>query len=318
MQRCVVICVALLALASMAPAQAPRQNAQSDQLYRTGVISLGTKKFPEAEAAFRQLYELEPGNLRGLMGIVQVYTAQGKEEDAMRLLDTEIAKSPGRSDLLTAAGDTAMLAKNYDKAVALFEQALTAIPPESAAGVYMRLSDAWQKKGDDKSALEAVRHAKDLSPRDPAILSSLAVQLDAAGQKKEALEAYRTALEVDSRNAMALNNAAYLMAETGGDLYEALRYAQRADLLSPGSAPIADTIGWVKLKLGWTDDAIATFVRLVAGEPANVSYRAHLLAALEKSGAHTPGITELMTALKKDPAPENTDRITTILKSGLK
>jgi tetratricopeptide (TPR) repeat protein len=320
MQRCVVIWIALLALASMAPAQggAAEENVKPDQLYRTGVVSLGAKKFPEAEAAFRQLYELEPGNLRGLMGIVQVYTAQGKEEDAMRLLDTEIAKSPGRSDLLTAAGDTAMLAKNYDKAVAFFEQALAAIPPESAAGVYMRLSDAWQKKGDNKSALEAVRHAKDLSPRDPAILSSLAVQLDAAGQKKEALEAYRTALEVDSRNAMALNNAAYLMAETGGDLYEALRYAQRADLLSPGNAPIADTIGWVKLKLGWTDDAVATFVRLVAHEPANVSYRAHLLAALEKSGAHTPGIAELMKELKKDPVPENTDRITTILKSGLK
>jgi len=142
------------------------------------------------------------------MGIVQVYTAQGKDEDAMRLLDTEIAKSPGRSDLLIAAGDTAMRAKNYDKAVALFEQALAAVnagspvkapnakdtAPESAAGVYMRLSDAWQKKGDNKSALEAARHAKELSPRDPVILSSLAMLLEAAGQKKEALEAYRARL----------------------------------------------------------------------------------------------------------------------------
>jgi tetratricopeptide (TPR) repeat protein len=250
----------------------------------------------------------------------------------MRLLDTEIAKSPGRSDLLIAAGDTAMRAKNYDKAVALFEQALAAVnagspvkapnakdtAPESAAGVYMRLSDAWQKKGDNKSALEAARHAKELSPRDPVILSSLAMLLEAAGQKKEALEAYRAALEVDLKNAQALNNAAYLMAETGGDLYEALRYAQRAELLAPGVAQITDTIGWVKLKLGWTDDAVATFVRLVAGEPANVGYRTHLLAALEKSGAHSPKAAELMTVLKKDPDPENTEKIKAILKSGTK
>jgi len=234
MPRCVVVFIALLALASMAPAQGrvPPQNAQPDRLYRTGVSSLAAKKFPEAEAAFRQLYESEPGNLRGLMGIVQVYAAQGKEDDAMRLLDTEIAKSPGRSDLPMAAGDMAMRAKNYDKAVALFEQALAAIEagkpvkapntkdttPESAAAVYIRLSDAWQRKGDYKSALEAARHAEELSPRDPVVLSGLATLLQVAGQNKEALETYRAALEVDPKNALALNNAAYLMAETGGEL----------------------------------------------------------------------------------------------------
>ena len=316
MPRCFVIVIALLALASMVSAQgrAPQQNARPDQLYRTGVASLEAKKFLEAEAAFRQLYELEPGNLRGLMGIVQVYTAQGKEEDAMRLLDAEIAKSPGRSDLLTAAGDTAMLAKNYDRAVVLFKQALAGAPPESAAGVYMRLSDAWQKKGDNKSALEAARHAKELSPRNPAILSSLAMQLDAAGQKKEALDAYRATFELDPGNALALNNAAYLMAETGGDLYEALRYAQRAEMLSPGIAPIADTVGWVKLKLGWTDDALATFSRLFVSDPSNLSYRAHFVAALEKSTARPSGMDELITELKKEPEPANTEKILTLMK----
>ncbi|MGD1071886.1 MAG: tetratricopeptide repeat protein [Bryobacteraceae bacterium] len=191
---------AVFALA--APASTARAQSQTEQLARAGITNLMAQKFPEAEAAFRKLYEAEPDKIRGLMGVVEVYMAQGKEDDAQRLLDAEILKPPARPDLLVFAGDTAMRTKNYDKAVVRFQQAIEAIDfksegtfyvhraattgnsladsvnaligpdatPKGAAGVYLRLCEAWRRKGDDPSALDAIRHAKELAPRDSAVL----------------------------------------------------------------------------------------------------------------------------------------------------
>lgn len=320
MPRHFAILLAFVALASSAPSQ-----DRPDQLFRDAQSSLAAKKYTEAEAAFRRLYAAEPGNIRGLVGVVQVYMAQGKRDDALRLLDEENAKPPVRPDLLAAAGDTAMEAEYYGQAIARYRQALASredkgpdTAPEGAASLYTRLSQAWHKKGDDKSALDAARHAREILPNDPDVLWNLGNLLDSAGRKKEALETYRKVMEINPGNVLALNNAAYLMTETGGDLYEALRYAQRADLLQPGVSQVTDTVGWVKLKLGWIDDALATFVGLVVNEPDNLEYRAHLAAAIEKSGDHSPKLRDLMAVLKKAPGPENTAQIIEMLKSDKK
>jgi hypothetical protein len=121
-------------------------------------------------------------------------------------------------------------------------------------------------------------------------------------------------VEVSPGKALALNNAAYLMAETGGDLYEALRYARRAQMLEPRITQIADTTGWVELKMGWTDDATGIFVRLVTDEPGSPTYRLHLALTLEKGVAHSAELDELIKELRKDPSPENQERIKAIMK----
>jgi tetratricopeptide (TPR) repeat protein len=333
----------LLALAGLAPVAVGQSPA--DALFRTGLSNLQAQRFEQAEAAFRQLSDAEPGTLRGLLGVAQVYMAQHKEDDALRVLEEESAKPPVRPGLLVAIGDTAMRARRFDEAIAEFQQALEGIgfksettfyvhrgaiggnpvvdsvnalvgpdaTPKGAASVYLRLSEAWHQKGDDKTALATLGNARELLPRDPVILGNLAMLLEAAGQKRDALDAYRGVLEASPNNALALNNAAFLMAETGGDLYQALRYARRAQLLEPKLQQISDTIGWVTLKLGWTDDAVGTFVQLVRSQPANITYRAHLAAALDKMAFRSPAVDELKAALRKEPSPDNEQTIKTLL-----
>ena len=103
------------------------------------------------------------------------------------------------------------------------------------------------------------------------------------------------------------------MTETGGDLYEALRYAQRAQLLAPNVPQIADTVAWVKLKLGWFDDAISTLAKVLVSEPDNAGYRAHMLQALEKTGVHSPKLDGLMAELREKPSPESSQAIVALL-----
>ena len=66
------------------------------------------------------------------------------------------------------------------------------------------------------------------------------------GRIEDALDAYRKVLEIDSTHAEAMNNLAFLYADRGEHLDEALRLVQRAIEQAPGDRSIyLDTLGWV-------------------------------------------------------------------------
>ena len=54
------------------------------------------------------------------------------------------------------------------------------------------------------------------------MIGTLALVLDGSGKKEEAERAYRATLQLDPDNAIAMNNLAFLLAERGGDLDQAL------------------------------------------------------------------------------------------------
>ena len=70
---------------------------------------------------------------------------------------------------------------------------------------------------------------------------------------------YRDAMKIDPNNAMVLNNLAYLMTQTGGNLDEALTLAQRAKQQLPNLTEVSDTIGWIYMKKNLNDSAIEIF-----------------------------------------------------------
>ena len=59
---------------------------------------------------------------------------------------------------------------------------------------------------------------------------------------------YQKTLEINSSFAPAANNLAWLMAENGGSLDEALAYAQNARAQQGDNGHIADTLGWIYYK----------------------------------------------------------------------
>src|SRR6185295_1454095 len=87
-----------------------------ETLFQSGMASLKEKKFQEAEEAFRKLLELEPANTRGVIGVAEVYLAQKREDEAIRLLQEESKKNPRSLGHRMALGDFAMRAAKYDLA----------------------------------------------------------------------------------------------------------------------------------------------------------------------------------------------------------
>lgn len=288
-----------------------KSNANSpDVLFQMGVVNLAENRFKDAEDAFRRSYQANPANSRGLMGIVESYIAQNKPDEAIKLLQTESDKAPGRIDLLLALGNTAVRAGKHDFAIQTFNRVLGMMDKDVKQGdIYLRIGEAYRRKGDPNGAIQSLQKARESLPDNIVVLSTLALVLDSAQRQPEAKKVYEATLKIDPNNAVALNNLAFLEAESGGDLDAALTKAQRAKQLLPNLFEISDTLGWIYLKKNLPDSAIDIFKDLVGKQPNHSTYRYHLAMAYSQKGDKTKAMDQLKEALKLNPAKEEKDKI---------
>jgi tetratricopeptide (TPR) repeat protein len=281
-----------------------------DVLFQLGVVNLAENRFKEAEDAFRRAYQLNPANSRGLMGIVETEMAQKHYDEALKILQAESDKAPNRLDLLLALGNTASRAGKFDVAIQDFNRVLGQLDKGTQQGdIYLRLGETYRLKGDANSAVQALQKARETLPDNIVVLSTLALVLDRASRKPEAKQVYEATLKLDPNNAVALNNLAFLLAETGGDLDDALTKATRAKQLLPSLFEISDTLGWIYLKKNLSDNAIEVFKDLVSKEPNHSTYHFHLGMAYSQKGDKTKALDQLKEALKYNPPEEEKDKI---------
>ena len=154
-----------------------------------------------------------------------------------------------------------------------------------------------------------MQKARETLPDNIVVLKTLALVLDGAQRKPEARKVYEATLKLDPNDGVALNNLAFLLAETGGDLDDALTKAQRAKQLLPSLYEISDTLGWIYLKKNLADQAIDVFKDLVVKEPKHSTYRYHLGIAYSQKGDKTQALVQLREALKYNPTKDEKDQI---------
>jgi tetratricopeptide (TPR) repeat protein len=281
-----------------------------DVLFQLGVVNLADDRFKEAEDAFRRAYQLNPANTRGLMGIVETDLAQNKNDEALKVLQTECDKAPGNLDLLLALANTAARGGKFDFALQTYNRILAQMGKSIKPGeIYLRIGETCRRKGDVNGAIQALQKARETLPDNMFVLSTLALVLDGASRRSEAKQIYEASLKLEPNNALLLNNLAFLLAETGGDLDDALTKAQRAKQLLPNLHEVSDTLGWIYLKKNLADNAIEIFKELVSKEPAHATYRYHLGMAYSQKGDKTKAIEQLKEALKLNPTREEKDKI---------
>ena len=281
-----------------------------DVLFQMGVVNLAENRFKDAEEAFRRAYQLNPANSRGLMGIVETNMAQNKTDEALKILQAESDKSPNRSDLLLAMGNTAVRAGKYDFAIQTFTRLLGQTEKGSRQGdIHLRIGETYRRKGDVNASIQELQKARETLPDNIVVLKTLALVLDGAQRKPEARKVYEATLKLDPNDGVALNNLAFLLAETGGDLDDALTKAQRAKQLLPSLYEISDTLGWIYLKKNLADQAIDVFKDLVIKEPNHSTYHYHLGIAYSQKGDKTQALVQLREALKYNPTKDEKDQI---------
>lgn len=283
----------------------------SDAQFQLGMVNLSEGKLREAENEFRRLYRSSPNDPRGLMGTVETLIAQQRIPEALALLEGEIKKAPERADLRRALANTAIRAGNLPLALRELQGLLDRNPNDP--GIMMRMGETYSRMGEIDKAIEIVEKAKAAAPNSVAPTLTLAVLWDQAGQSAKAKPLYQQVLQVEPDNPMALNNLAFVMAEEGTGLDEALTMAQKAKQKLPGNPEVSDTLGWIYIKKNLSDNAISIFQELVAKHPEKPMYQYHLAMAYFQKGDKVAAKKLLQTALTKSPTKGEETKIRDLL-----
>src|SRR5437879_13688046 len=98
-------------------------------------------------------------------------------------------------------------------------------------------------------------------------MMQLGLLMDGTGRREQAKPIYEQILKIEPDHPVALNNLAFIKAEEGQDLDEALTMAQRARQGMPSSPDIMDTLGWIYLTKNLSDDEVRHDTELLVAEP---------------------------------------------------
>jgi Flp pilus assembly protein TadD len=262
-------------------------------------IKLREGKLAEAERVFRKRYQPGQDNLRPLVGLVETLTAEKRSADAQRALEAELATVPNRPPVQYLLADSYAASGNLEKAGKVFEQ-LAAAHPELPLP-QERLGELQFRAGDVDRGLATLDKATKVAPRSIEPLMLLGLLQEQAQRFEDAKQTYRAALKLDAGNVEALNNLAFLTAETGGNLEEALHLAAAASQKAPNQPNVVDTIGYVYLKMKKGETALQVFRNLARKYPSNPTFRYHNGLALLEIGDKGEATKEFEAALAGQP-----------------
>lgn len=276
-----------------------------------GIIALDQKNYLEAETHFRKIYKEGDPKLYALTGLVDSYIGEHQTDRALELAEEELKRTPDSNN------KAALLIATAEKAgkpeVALSELQKMAAQNPKSADIEIRIGELQRRQGNLPAAVQAFQHARQLDPQRKGLDAIIGNIQDEAGQKQEAIASYRKALSQMPDDPMILNNLAFLLTETGGDLNEALQLATTASRKSPNSAAVEDTLAWIHIKRGNSAAMIPILEKLTRKDPANATFRYHYAVALFQKGDRVSAKQQLQTALSGRPAKQTESDIRNLL-----
>ena len=283
---------------------------QVDTLLELGVLDLNQKKIKDAEDLFHRAYEANPNNLRGLLGESRAYLLDGQPDKSVQLIAAEAQKKPANLDLQREVGNAQMAAGQYEQAITTYQSLLAKVSdPRSQSDIWTRIGQSYLQRGDIQQSINSLEKARQGQPTNTALTTNLGQLYEQVNKNDVARKYYEMSIKVDPNNALALNNLAYMISQTNGDLDQALTYATRAKQRLPDHAEINDTLGVIYIKKNLTDNAIDTFRTLVVKVPQNPTYHYHYALALLQKGDRESAKKECQIALTDKPKKQEETEI---------
>jgi tetratricopeptide (TPR) repeat protein len=111
--------------------------------------------------------------------------------------------------------------------------------------------------------------------------AGLGYVLYAQGNTKEAVEALKKALEIDPRNANAMNSLGFISCEERLDLPRGIQLCRQAVELNPRNPAYHDSLGWAYYRAGNLTEAKASLRRALDLAPGNREIAVHLREVLD-------------------------------------
>jgi len=145
------------------------------------------------------------------------------------------------------------LDRQLESAIKYLEKAKESDP--NNANVYLFLGMDYLDLNKPDKARDALVKGVALYPKDPQMRFQLAIAEDRLGHFDNAVREFQDLLTIDPKNAPAMNYLGYTWADKGIRLEEAEKLLRQAVQIEPDSGAYLDSLGWVRLKRGDSQEA---------------------------------------------------------------
>lgn len=272
-----------------------------DLLVQDGIWKLRNGNPSGARAALEQALQVNPSDVLALRALSRSYLVQKNDSLALEKVKEYAAHQPNSAPVQEFLGELLMANGRRSEARAALMAAKAASPQSVTADLSLVQLDVAEGKLDQAHERLASVAATHSSPVTDLWLGNIE---ELKGDQKSALEHFRKAAGANPADAEAANNLAYLMAESGGNLEEALKFAQKAVELAPDRPAYADTLGWILYRRGLYSSAV-NYLEKANTKPQDAVWKYHLAMAYAKAGDLKRGRAMFDAALKLAPtAPE--------------
>jgi tetratricopeptide (TPR) repeat protein len=244
-----------------------------------GRTELGAERLRKAD-------ELAPGNAQVLRALIALDRANGELDESVARITKALAENPDDSEIAEIDGELKLIRGDDEGARKSLERAIQLQPRNVTAQVALAGLEA--RAGNVEEMISVLRRAAAALPESSDLQYRLALAYESNGRPSEAIDAYERSISLNGDLALAKNNLAYLLTESGGDLDRALELAQQAKEQLPDDGSAADTLGWVLLKRGVPSAAIGYLEEAKERFPADAYevqgiVRNHLAEAYEQN-----------------------------------
>ena len=103
------------------------------------------------------------------------------------------------------------------------------------ADLWTRIGESYLRKGDIQQSINSLEKARQGQPDNTVITTNLGMLYEMQNKTDVARKYYEMSIKTDPNNPLALNNLAYLISQTNGDLDQALTYADPRQAAPPGA-----------------------------------------------------------------------------------
>ncbi len=213
----------------------------TDGLLYRGLSRLKLRRYPEAEADFQALGQLQDDSPGQWYGLALALNMQKKYAQAEAALRKVLALNPKAEPAWVQLAFLYERQGQLPKAEQALKQSLKALP--ASEELTLLLASAHEAQGEKKEAIEVLRQAVRRGAGE-AVRFQLAVSLDKSGDFKAAEGVLEALVKDAPKHAQALNYLGYSWAEQARRLPEAEALIRRALELDPDNHYYLDSLGW--------------------------------------------------------------------------
>lgn len=209
--------------------------------------------------------------------MITVDARDGKVERAFDRAK-ELNPSASPAVLATLRGDLYAMAKQFEAAAESYENAQRLQPAAQTAVKLYQARRAGGVRDPERSLVQWLERA----PQDVTVRKTLAIHYESSGQSERALAEYERLLGANAVDPAILNNMAWALHQKGDP--RALELARRAYEGAPQYPEIADTYGWILVRMDRVTEGLTVLQSALANAPTNPDILYHAAVAYHKSG----------------------------------